>query len=74
MIGIKTWGELIEENRARLQFFQEQMQHTVSESQAVAHLQEKYSKFLEGVVVETGDQTESPEKASDNEIVIGAEA
>lgn len=51
-VGVKTWGELIDENRARLQFFQEQMQHTVSESQAMAHLQERYSKFLEGVVVE----------------------
>lgn len=51
-VGMKTWGELIDENRARLQFFQEQMQHTVSESQAMAHLQERYSKFLEGVVVE----------------------
>ena len=49
-VGIKTWGEIIEENRARLQFFQEQMQHTVSESQAVEHLQEKYSRFLEGVI------------------------
>lgn len=55
IIGIKTWGELIEENRARLQFFQEQMQHTVSESQAVAHLQEKYSKFLEGVVIDDSE-------------------
>lgn len=49
-VGIKTWGEIIEENRARLQFFQEQMQHTVSESQAIEHLQEKYSRFLEGVI------------------------
>ena len=55
-VGVKTWGELIDENRARLQFFQEQMQHTVSESQAMAHLQERYSKFLEGVVVEGEDE------------------
>ena len=27
-VGIKTWAELIEENRARLQFFQEQLQHS----------------------------------------------
>lgn len=55
-VGIKTWGEIIEENRARLQFFQEQMQHTVSESQAVEHLQEKYSRFLEGVLPGEGDE------------------
>ena len=58
-VGIKTWGEIIEENRARLQFFQEQMQHTVSESQAITHLQEKYSRFLEGVVVVEGVEEEA---------------
>jgi Histidine kinase-, DNA gyrase B-, and HSP90-like ATPase/Type I restriction enzyme R protein N terminus (HSDR_N) len=51
-VGIKTWGELIEENRARLQFFQEQLQHTADESAAIRFLQEKHSKFLEGVLVE----------------------
>lgn len=52
IVGIKTWGELIEENRARLQFFQEHLQHTADESAAIRFLQEKHSKFLEGVIVE----------------------
>jgi hypothetical protein len=51
-VGIKTWGELIEENRARLQFFQEHLQHTADESAAIRYLQEKHSKFLEGVFIE----------------------
>jgi len=51
-VGIKTWGELIEENRARLQFFQENLQHTADSSAALRHLQERHSKLLEGVVVE----------------------
>ncbi len=51
-VGIKTWGELIEENRARLQFFQEQLQHTADESAAIHHLRERHSQFLEGVFVE----------------------
>jgi hypothetical protein len=51
-VGIKTWGELIEENRARLQFFQEHLQHTADESAAIRYLQEKHSQFLEGVIVE----------------------
>lgn len=54
-IGIKTWGELIEENRARLQFFQEKLEHRADESDALRYLQEKHSKFLEGVIVE-GEQ------------------
>lgn len=49
-VGIKTWGELIEENRARLQFFQEHLQHSADESAAIRHLQERHSKYLEGVV------------------------
>lgn len=49
-VGIKTWGELIEENRARLQFFQEHLQHSADESAAIRHLEQKHSKYLEGVI------------------------
>lgn len=55
-VGIKTWAELIEENRARLQFFQEHLQHTADESAAIRYLQEKHSKFLEGVIVEEAEE------------------
>lgn len=54
-VGIKTWGELIEENRSRLQFFQEQLQHSADESTAIRHLQERHSQYLEGVVEADGD-------------------
>ncbi|MCG8271586.1 hypothetical protein MIC97_08735 [Aquamicrobium sp. NLF2-7] len=56
IVGIKTWGELIEENRARLQFFQEHLQHSADESTAIKYLQEKHSQFLEGVIVEGADE------------------
>lgn len=49
-VGIKTWGELIEENRARLQFLQEHLEHSADESAAVRYLQERHSKYLEGVI------------------------
>ncbi|MEX2375145.1 MAG: ATP-binding protein [Dehalococcoidia bacterium] len=63
IVGIKTWGELIEENRARLQFFQEHLQHTADESAAIRYLQERHSKFLEGVLVEEEEEegTDAPE-------------
>jgi len=54
-VGVKTWGELIEENRARLQFFQEHLQHNADESAAIQYLQERHSKFLDGVVEPKGD-------------------
>lgn len=69
-VGIKTWGELIEENRARLQFFQEQLQHSVDESAAIRHLQERHSKYLEGVI-EIEDQAANNDV---NNIEIGATA
>lgn len=50
-VGIKTWGELIEDNRARLQFFQERLEHRADESAAIRYLQERHSKFLEGVII-----------------------
>ena len=58
-VGIKTWGELIEENRARLQFFQEHLQHTADESAAIRYLQERHSQFLEGVFVEEESDPEN---------------
>nr|WP_223216910.1 ATP-binding protein [Agrobacterium pusense] len=63
IVGIKTWGELIEENRARLQFFQEHLQHSADESSAIKYLQEKHSQFLQGVIVEGADEdsNEQPE-------------
>jgi hypothetical protein len=61
-VGIKTWGELIEENRARLQFFQETLQHTADESAANRHLQEKHSRFLEGVIVEDDESVSTADE------------
>jgi hypothetical protein len=57
-VGIKTWGELIEENRARLQFFQEHLQHNADESAAIRYLHERHSKFLEGVLEADDDEDE----------------
>lgn len=66
IVGIKTWGELIEENRARLQFFQEHLQHTADESVAINYLQEKHSQFLEGVIVEEGNDSEDLQLGDEN--------
>lgn len=52
VVGIKTWGQIIEENKARLQFFQERLEHQVDDATALAHLQQKYQSFLSGVVPE----------------------
>ena len=50
-VGVKTWGQVIEENRARLQFFQEKLEHHIDDETALKHLQEKYEGILTGVVI-----------------------
>lgn len=60
-VGVKTWAEVIEENKARLQFFQESLQHNAEESTAMKFLNDKHEKFLIGVVDEDSvseDETE----------------
>jgi hypothetical protein len=52
-VGIKTWGEIIEENRARLQFFQEHLQYTATESAALKDLEERHKQFLHGIFVDS---------------------
>jgi Histidine kinase-, DNA gyrase B-, and HSP90-like ATPase len=51
-IGIKTWAQIIQENKARLQFFQEKLEHQVDQGTALSYLQEKYEAFLTGVITE----------------------
>lgn len=60
-IGVKRWSQVIEENRARLQFFQEKLEHQADRGRALKHLQEKYEKFLKGVI------TDGPEEEADGE-------
>jgi len=61
-IGVKTWSDIIEENRARLQFIKEALEHRVDDGQALAYLQERHRELLEGVLVE--DQEEGVSKPS----------
>lgn len=63
-VGILTWGELIEQNRARLQFFQEHLQYSASDSADVRFLQEKYKQFLEGVIEEPSNVVSESESQS----------
>jgi hypothetical protein len=74
-VGVKTWGEIIEENRARLQFFQEQLQYIADESTALKYLQERHKRFLEGVIEEPPVLEVSAEEIRDPELeAVGAEA
>jgi len=69
-VGVKTWGEVIEENRARLQFFQVGLQYVADDSSALRYLQERHKRFLEGVIEEPPAAEEETEDVA-REKVIG---
>jgi hypothetical protein len=54
-VGAMAWGEISEENNARLQFVKEKLEHRVDDGQTLAYLQERHREFLEGVLIEGDD-------------------
>lgn len=49
-IWVRKWGQIIEENKARMQFFQEQLAHQVDKGAALKHLRARYENLLSGTV------------------------
>jgi hypothetical protein len=66
-IGVKTWGEILDENSARLQFIKEKLEHRADEGQALAFLQERHREFLEGVIIqeEKNGDTVGPDESDE---------
>ena len=50
-VGVKTWGEILDENNARLQFVKQALEHNADDGQALAFLEERHREFLEGVII-----------------------
>jgi hypothetical protein len=49
---VKTWAQVIAENRARMKFFQESLQITVTKEEALRHLKEGYANIFKDTPVE----------------------
>jgi hypothetical protein len=64
-IWVKTWGQVLDDNRARLQFFQERLEYEADKGASLEFLQERYAQFLQGVLVEEAveESTKVPEEA-----------
>jgi hypothetical protein len=60
-IGVKTWGEILDENNARLQFVKQALEHNADDGQALAFLEERHREFLEGVIVQDEADTADEE-------------
>jgi hypothetical protein len=48
-IFVKTWAQVLDENRARLQFFQEKLEFQADKGESLKYLQERHARYLEGV-------------------------
>lgn len=59
-VGVKTWGEILDENNARLQFVKEALEHNADDGRALTFLEERHREFLEGVIIQDDDE-ETPE-------------
>lgn len=66
-IFLKTWSQVIDENRARLQFYQEKLEYQADKGSALRHLQEHYAKYLEGVLKEAPEAHVATEGSGDAE-------
>ncbi len=49
---VKTWAQVIAENRARMKFFQESLQITVTKEEALRHLKEGYAAIFKNTPIE----------------------
>lgn len=45
-VWVKTWGQVLEDSRGRLRFFQEHLQYAANQDSAVAYLQRTHEKYL----------------------------
>jgi hypothetical protein len=45
-VWVKSWGEIIQENEARLTYLKKQLQYRADEASGIAHLQETYDKYI----------------------------
>ena len=51
-IWAKTWGQVMDENRSRLRFFQERLEQKVRHEKGLKYLSTRYGSILEGVLEE----------------------
>lgn len=66
-IWVKTWAQVLEDNRSRFQFFQERLEYEADKGAALQRLQSQHAKLLEGVLDEADDNGEPEGNGHDSE-------
>ena len=52
-IWVKTWGQVIQECKYRLEFVRKQLNITLDSSSGLEYLREKYSEYTKGVIIDS---------------------
>ena len=60
-IFVKTWAQVIDDNKARMQFFQEHLELQTDKGEALKYLQDRHAQYLEGVFNEADVESEPVE-------------
>lgn len=51
-IWVKTWSQIIKENKYRLEFVRSKLNYEINKNDAIQHLRDNYSEFIKGVIIE----------------------
>nr|VFJ68614.1 MAG: Histidine kinase-, DNA gyrase B-, and HSP90-like ATPase [Candidatus Kentron sp. FW] len=51
-IWIKTWSQIVRENKYRLKFIRDKLNYSINREDAISHLRETYAQFTKGVIVD----------------------
>lgn len=64
-IWVKTWSQLIQENKHKLKFVQEKLNYNIDKEDALEHFRNAYAEYTKGLILETEDEkkTGEPEEA-----------
>jgi hypothetical protein len=62
-IWVKTWSQLIQEAKHRLEFVKEKLNYNIDKAEALKYLKETYSEFTKGLLVEEIPENPTNEKA-----------
>lgn len=72
LVLVKTWAQVIAENRARMKFFQNSLQLTVTKADALRHLKEGYATILKDTPVEAAIQDAIEAEEEGTQVAMGA--
>jgi hypothetical protein len=67
-VWAKTWGQLINDCKARLNFFRQQLEYEADRESAMAYLSKAHEKYLPKAIRPEEGETASPESSSDADV------